>query len=172
MQLKRCRYATCNNLIPKSGIPYCKLHAYLYHPYKFKCKHRAGYYRQYNRLKRDPIANQFYHSKEWRQLSDRLRKQSFYTCQVCGRTKDGSSMLVVDHIIPLKVQPSLRLTRSNLWVLCKECHYWKTKLEQKIYSDSIVANLDISKRWSIDKIKQYILSNEVKKLNRGAPRCK
>lgn len=169
MQLKRCRYTTCNNLIPNSGIPYCKQHAYLYHPYQFKRKHRTGYFKQYNKFKRDPIANQFYHTKEWKHLSASLRKQAFNTCAVCGRTKDGSAQLVVDHIIPFKIEPRLKLNRDNLWVLCKECHFWKTKLEQKIYGDSIVENLDVSKRWSVSKIKQYILSKESKKINRGRP---
>lgn len=160
MQVRRCRYSTCNRLIPRSGIPYCKQHASLYKPHVFTRKHRKGYFKDYNANKRDPIANQFYHSKEWKRTSARLRKQAFNTCSICGRSKDGSSQLVVDHIIPLKIEPRLKLSEDNLWVLCKECHYWKTKLEKNIYGSSKVANLDISKAWPKEKIKNFILKKE------------
>lgn len=160
MKLKKCRYPTCSKLIPyDQEIPYCSDHRKYYHQRTVN-KYRKTNYQEYNRTKRDKEANAFYHSKEWKRLSERLRRQSLWTCQCCNRTRDGKSFLVVDHIIPLKVDQNRRLDPQNLWVLCKECHFWKTKLEQKIYGESIVMNLDTSKKWTREKIKNWILTRE------------
>lgn len=162
MQLKKCRYPTCTKLIPLNQMnPFCKEHGKNWHQRNFK--YQKTNYKNYNKYKRDPVANKFYHSRAWRTLSADLRRQSIWTCQCCGRTYDGNSFLVVDHIIPLKVAPKLKLDRKNLWVLCKKCHFWKTKLEEQIYTTSLIANLDTSKAWPREKIKNWILSHENRK---------
>ena len=163
MQLKKCRYPTCNQLISiDQANPFCKVHGKNWHKRNFNF-YRKTNYQDYNKHKRDPKANAFYHSAPWRRLSADLRRQSIWTCQCCGRTYDGNSFLVVDHIIPLKVAPKLKLDRKNLWVLCKKCHFWKTKLEEQIYTTSLIANLDTSKAWPREKIKNWILSHENRK---------
>ena len=160
MQLRTCRYPTCNNLIPINQVnPFCKEHVSYYKERHYNPYHKTDY-KRYNRYKRDTKANAFYHSREWTQLARSIKQEQFFTCQCCGRTKDGKSYLVVDHIIPLKVDKSRRLSRSNLWLLCKQCHYWKTKLEQEIYGASLIDNLDTSKKWPLEKIKKYILERE------------
>lgn len=160
MKLKKCRYPTCNNLIPlDQENPFCSKHGKNWHKRSFNL-YRKTDYKSYNKFKRDKKANAFYHSAPWRALSADLRRQSIWTCAVCGRTKDQKSNLVVDHIIPLKVEPSLALDRKNLWVLCKQCHFWKTKLEQQIYGDSLISNLDTSKAWPRKRIKEWILKRE------------
>lgn len=162
MQLKKCRYPTCNELIPiDQANPFCSKHGKNWHQRNFK--YQKTNYKNYNKYKRDPVANKFYHSRAWSTLSADLRRQSIWTCQCCGRTYDENSFLVVDHIIPLKVAPKLKLDRKNLWVLCKKCHFWKTKLEEQIYTTSLIANLDTSKAWSREKIKNWILSHENRK---------
>ena len=163
MQLKKCRYPTCNQLISiDQANPFCKVHGKNWHKRNFNF-YRKTNYQDYNKHKRDPKANAFYHSAPWRRLSADLRRQSIWTCQCCGRTYDGKSFLVVDHIIPLKVEPKLKLDRKNLWVLCKKCHFWKTKLQQQIYGSSLIANLDTSKAWPREKIQKWILSHEKSK---------
>lgn len=160
MQLKKCRYPTCANLIALTqSNPFCKTHANLYKKRERKFARKTNYI-EYNKHRRDKKANAFYHSTSWRRLSADLRRQSLWTCQCCGKTYDAKSFLVVDHIIPLKVNPNLKLDRKNLWVLCKKCHFWKTKLEQQIYGSSLIANLDTSKAWPRKKIQNWILSRE------------
>ena len=113
MQLKKCRYPTCNELIPiDQANPFCSKHGKNWHQRNFK--YQKTNYKNYNKYKRDPVANKFYHSRAWRTLSADLRRQSIWTCQCCGRTYDGNSFLVVDHIIPLKVAPNLS---SNSFVI-------------------------------------------------------
>lgn len=162
MQLKKCRYPTCNQLIPfDQKNPFCKKHGKNWHQRQFN--YQKTNYKSYNKYRRDPQANAFYHSAPWRRLSADLRRQSMWTCECCGHTYDARSFLVVDHIIPFKVEPRLKLDRKNLWVLCKKCHFWKTKLEQQIYSASLIANLDTSKAWPREKIKNWILVREKSK---------
>ncbi|MGE6513360.1 HNH endonuclease [Lysinibacillus sphaericus] len=40
---------------------------------------------------------------------------------------------IVDHKIPIKVDWSLRLIKSNCWVLCQSCHNKKTRKDKNIY---------------------------------------
>ena len=162
MQLKKCRYPTCNQLIPfDQKNPFCKKHGKNWHQRQFN--YQKTNYKNYNKYQRDPVANAFYHSAPWRRLSADLRRKSMWTCECCGHTYDAKSFLVVDHIIPFKVEPRLKLDRKNLWVLCKKCHFWKTKLEQQIYGTSLIANLDTSKAWPRKKIKNWILTREKSK---------
>ncbi len=162
MQLKKCRYSTCNQLIPfDQKNPFCKKHGKNWHQRKFN--YQKTNYKNYNKYQRDPVANAFYHSAPWRRLSVDLRRKSMWTCECCGHTYDAKSFLVVDHIIPFKVEPRLKLDRKNLWVLCKKCHFWKTKLEQQIYGASLIANLDTSKAWPRKKIQNWILTREKSK---------
>lgn len=162
MQLKKCRYSTCNQLIPfDQKNPFCKKHGKNWRQRKFN--YQKTNYKNYNKYQRDPVANAFYHSAPWRRLSVDLRRKSMWTCECCGHTYDAKSFLVVDHIIPFKVEPRLKLDRKNLWVLCKKCHFWKTKLEQQIYGASLIANLDTSKAWPRKKIQNWILTREKSK---------
>lgn len=54
-------------------------------------------------------------------------------CVMCER--EGRTALVeeVDHIIPVKVRPDLRLDPSNLQSLCKSCHQKKTNQDKEIH---------------------------------------
>ena len=47
-------------------------------------------------------------------------------CDEAGRLVEAT---VVDHVIPIRARPDLRLTLSNLQALCKPCHDRKTALE-------------------------------------------
>ncbi|WP_442857134.1 MULTISPECIES: HNH endonuclease [Carnobacterium] len=46
----------------------------------------------------------------------------------------GGDATLADHIIPVRVDWSLRLVRTNLQPLCGECHAIKTKDDEKRYN--------------------------------------
>lgn len=47
-----------------------------------------------------------------------------FTCQLCGKTREGGAKLEVDHKIPVSKGGSDRM--NNLWTLCRECNAGKT----------------------------------------------
>lgn len=55
---------------------------------------------------------------------------------LCLHCKDNRKIKVadmVDHIIPIKVDPSLKLKLENLQSLCNPCHNRKTAEDKKKY---------------------------------------
>lgn len=110
----------------------------------------------YNHTTRDPEANAFYHSLQWQHMRDYVYSRDLATCQVCGQALDDRK--IVDHISPLKVSPSEKLDKDNLWVLCYRCHNIKTQLEESIKQrdngDNKLAH--ISKQWWVKAIKEKI----------------
>lgn len=166
MRYKVCRKYGCNKQIPYDrSNPYCDQHADLYKEFvKPKPTYqRKQSQRQYNRFKRDKEANRFYHTKAWSSLSYGLKQQAMFTCQCCGHTSIKTGYLVVDHVIPRRIDKRKQLDRDNLWVICKRCHFYKGLLEKKIYQDGLfIENLDASKRWEEDKCRQWILNEENK----------
>lgn len=78
--------------------------------------------------KKDP----FYNSHEWKVLRYEVLKESGGRCACCGRSKqdlrdDGVSkvILTVDHIKSRKNNKELELEKTNLQVLCSDCHECK-----------------------------------------------
>lgn len=73
------------------------------------------------RLARD----EFYESREWKEL--RYRALEYYggRCMVCGRMAKHGSVIHVDHIKPRSRFPELQLEFSNLQVLCGDCNLGK-----------------------------------------------
>lgn len=65
----------------------------------------------------------------WSKLSTRFRRKHPF-CRFCEqRGFEARPADVVDHIIPVRDRPDLRLTWSNLQSLCAACHAFKGKLE-------------------------------------------
>lgn len=61
------------------------------------------------------------YNHQWRVLSEKIRKER-PLCEHCfseGRTEPSRE---VHHIVPVEVNPALRLVVSNLVALCKPCH--------------------------------------------------
>ena len=58
-----------------------------------------------------------YASREWRNLSAKVRKQRPW-CEMCGKTTN----LTVDHIIPISKGGRLIAPVEQLRVLCRSCH--------------------------------------------------
>jgi hypothetical protein len=58
---------------------------------------------------------------EWTQTS-KAHLNRFPLCEEC--IYEGRTVLadLVDHKIPLRLRPDLRLKKSNLWSLCQRCH--------------------------------------------------
>ncbi|KRM95968.1 hypothetical protein FC19_GL001449 [Liquorilactobacillus aquaticus DSM 21051] len=164
-RVRVCRKPNCNKLISfEQSNPYCSEHAGLYHKRNpFAKQQRKQNYSMYNKYKRDKEANAFYHSKQWRTVSNHIKREAYFTCQCCGHTYDKTGYLVVDHIIPRRVDKRKQSDEDNLWVLCKRCHYWKGELENRIYqSQSLVVNMDTSKKWDRGKMTEWILKHEHK----------
>jgi len=70
----------------------------------------------------------FYQSKEWSQLRSYILSQN----PLCVKCKEENIIMPateIDHIIPLKIAPQLRLDVNNLSSLCKPHHSQKTYLE-------------------------------------------
>lgn len=168
-RLKICRKPECSNTIPYDQInPYCDLHKEYYHPRNYVRRFRKRSDQYYNKYKRDKEANAFYHSKQWKRISNQIKLREINTCSICGRTFDRSGYLITDHIIPRKIDKRLQLSPSNLWVLCQKCHYWKSEWEKKTYiSKSKIENLDTSKKYSKEDIKQIVLKHSRKKTPRA-----
>lgn len=70
----------------------------------------------------------FYNSKAWRDLSKMILTESYYVCKHC----DDDATLS-DHIVPVRVDWSQRLSKDNLQPLCESCHAIKTKKDKEIY---------------------------------------
>jgi len=64
----------------------------------------------------------------WRALSKQVRMEE-PLCRYCLREGRVEAATCVDHTVPLKIAPDLRLVRSNLQALCHACHTSKTRAE-------------------------------------------
>lgn len=91
---------------------------------------RQEEYQAYNkdRWRYQKELRQFYNSKAWRELSRLVLNESLYVCRRCG----GDATLA-DHIVPVKVDWSLRLFKNNIQPLCGPCHAIKTGEDVKTY---------------------------------------
>jgi 5-methylcytosine-specific restriction endonuclease McrA len=73
----------------------------------------------------------FYKSWDWRTLRMQALKIHGPKCQCCGATRQSINMsgdnavICVDHIEPLSKRWDLRLSLSNLQILCDECNMGK-----------------------------------------------
>jgi 5-methylcytosine-specific restriction endonuclease McrA len=72
-------------------------------------------------------AKNFYQSQEWRILRVQIIEEQFGECQMCGRSyKKNGVTIHVDHIVPLSIDWSRRLDKSNLQLLCEDCNMGKS----------------------------------------------
>lgn len=67
---------------------------------------------------------QFYASDDWKDIRMLALRRGGYRCNYCGATKH-TTILHVDHKVPLSVDWSRRLDLLNLQVLCAECNIGK-----------------------------------------------
>lgn len=71
-------------------------------------------------------ANSRGYDYSWQQLRDKYWRLH-PLCEHCER--DGRTTLAtdIDHIVPIRVDPSMRLVWGNLQALCRACHDRKTR---------------------------------------------
>ncbi|QBX93945.1 HNH endonuclease [Lactiplantibacillus plantarum] len=171
MRMKLCKRLGCKAMIPYDQTnPYCEKHRQDYHEYQRPS--RSVDQRHYNLTRRDQEANQFYHTRAWRQLSLLVKRQAMMTCECCGHTALTKGKLLVDHVVPRRIDKRCQLDRDNLWVLCYSCHYWKTQLETQIYLDgeaNFIANLDTATRWNQDAIRNWIIDKKANRFKAAYP---
>lgn len=68
------------------------------------------------------------YSAAWDRLAARwLRKNPL--CRWCDARNCAVPAVLVDHILPVRDFPALRLQTSNVQSLCRECHGLKTRME-------------------------------------------
>lgn len=169
MRLKHCNWRGCTRLV-KPNVDFCDEHkqadlarkqAYIEQRDKAKSTVKGkqlanAHMAHYNHTTRDPQANAFYHTKQWRNVRDYVYARDMGMCQVCGNAVTDRK--IVDHIHPLKVAPNEKLDKANLWVLCYRCHNIKTQLEESIKASPNGNNKlkHISRDWWQKAIKEKI----------------
>jgi len=72
----------------------------------------------------NPAERKFYHTAAWQRLRMQVLVEAAFTCQWpgCGRIEADTSLLVADHIVPVRVDPTRKWDRANLQCLCRACH--------------------------------------------------
>lgn len=71
-----------------------------------------------------------YQTAQWRRLRiQALDKMPL--CMCCKRHGATTPTIDIDHIIPIRLDPSLSYVLSNLQGMCKSCHSMKTQHENK-----------------------------------------
>ena len=124
---KICRVFSCNNLTKDS---YCEEHKHI------QVEKELKRHRHYNK-QRDPVLKKFYNSKEWRMLSQHIMSINHYLCIGCSTPNRPMIANLVDHIVPVLVDWSLRLVPNNCQPLCHDCHNKKTSEDKKIYGNRL-----------------------------------
>ncbi|SEM35130.1 5-methylcytosine-specific restriction enzyme A [Mesobacillus persicus] len=87
--------------------------------------------RQYNRFVRNQKHVKFYQSKEWKTVRVQALVRDHYLCVKCRGAGIYTKADVVDHIVELQDDFSLRSTLTNLMSLCHKHHNLKTAQEKK-----------------------------------------
>lgn len=95
-------------------------------------KHKGVVDKDYRINRTDKREQAFYKSGDWIKVRNYKRMMN-PLCEHCMRTDELTPLDVIDHIIPIKVNWSLRFTLSNLQSLCQGCHNIKSIEDRKLY---------------------------------------
>lgn len=87
----------------------------------------------YDKYRRDKKSNAFYQSKMWKVKRLEALNKTHGLCLHCMNEKRIKRAEMIDHIIPIKVDWSLRLMITNLQPLCNVHHNAKTALDRQKY---------------------------------------
>ncbi|MCW8090151.1 HNH endonuclease [Lactobacillus jensenii] len=66
--------------------------------------------------------NDFYHSKEWKQLRLQALERDLYQCQECLKHGKHTFATTVHHVVPIRADRSEALRVDNLETVCPSCH--------------------------------------------------
>lgn len=133
-RVRRCKQSGCYNMVELPKY-YCKQHANQEREYVPRDKQSVHRYNTVTRNRDDNKRGQynFYRTKQWVNLRQRVLDEQHYLCQYCkcdGVVKQGKT---VDHVRPLELFPNDGASIENLAVTCSRCHALKTKWEQRYY---------------------------------------
>lgn len=153
-----CNEHFCNRVIPFSDR-YCNEHAQLHQQERFEYlakQDRTDYYKHYNQEVRPEESSTFYNSTQWKKVSEYVRQRDMMTSGVTGKVLDDHDC-ITDHIVRRDLC-SNPLDTSNLWLLSRQQHYYKTQIEENIAKSPNGDNKlkHISREWWINAIKERI----------------
>ena len=94
-------------------------------------------HKRYDSMKRDKQAASFYKSTPWERVRLHALDRDHHLCQHCVDNKRIQMADMIDHIIPIRIDWSLRVTMSNLQSLCNQCHAIKTAEDKRKYGDKL-----------------------------------
>jgi 5-methylcytosine-specific restriction enzyme A len=120
--LKPCNKIGCPNLTRER---YCEQHKQI--------NERSERDKYYDRYKRNKKSKEFYNSTEWMKVRHAALVRDKYLCVHCLKSNRITKADVVDHIIPITVDWSKRLSLDNLQSLCHTCHNRKTAEDKRKY---------------------------------------
>jgi len=63
----------------------------------------------------------FYKSKKWHQLRTLVLRRDGYLCVICNINVRPKGTSRVDHIVPVKTDPTIAMDMTNLRTLCASC---------------------------------------------------
>ena len=69
------------------------------------------------------------YGSDWQRVRILILNRDRWTCYLCNKKLAGSDA-TVDHIIPIAIDPSLRLTPSNLAACCRACNSSRSNKKQ------------------------------------------
>jgi 5-methylcytosine-specific restriction enzyme A len=79
-------------------------------------------------------AHQRGYDRRWQAVRVQALRRDKYLCQRCLKDSRVTPATMVDHIIPIVVDPTLRLALDNLQSLDDACHALKTAEDKRKYS--------------------------------------
>lgn len=131
-----CNYRGCNQIIPKNH-KYCDYHYRIVksQPHYFNRQRKLKADRVYNHERRDQEANRFYHSKSWTITRDAVKQRDMMISGVSGMMLSDHDY-IVDHVIKRDLCKD-KLDMNNLWLLSREEHNIKTRLEQQMSDNQL-----------------------------------
>lgn len=121
------------NVTNKSiALEVCKLTGWKFKDYKTSHKKIiqkfASYLAQGKDFTRKQGSNDFYRSREWRELRYEALIRCGRRCMCCGAQPKDGIILHVDHVKPRSKYPHLELDINNLQVLCEDCNLGKSNI--------------------------------------------
>ena len=84
----------------------------------------------------------FFQSREWRELRYIVIKRDGARCLACGRSPANGIIIHVDHIVPVSKDWGKRLDIKNLQVLCEECNLGKSNTDSTSWSKNSNTPMD------------------------------
>lgn len=147
MRITYCRYKNktgikCHHIAVRPNH-YCPEHMEHEADYQAKrakwqetdSKRRQQRYDKTKRVRDDTKQEQvkFYRSKKWKAIREVVLERDHYLCQYCLAHDRLTSANTVDHIVPYEFNQAKQDDINNLAVICRQCHYNKSKWEREYY---------------------------------------